>query len=147
MNVASGGDLHVDWGDGNTGTFTADGIISHAYHDPGRYQVTMTGNLTRINLGNPGSTASNLASIDRWGAIEWSSMANAFRGASNMTYGATDAPDLSGVTDMSGMFSGASSFNGDISSWEFYAVTDMSGMFSGASSFNRPLDSWDVDRD
>ena len=145
VNVASGGDLHVDWGDGNTGTFTADGIISNTYHDPGRYQVTMTGNLTRINLGNPGSTASNLASIDRWGAIEWSSMVNAFRGASNMTYGATDAPDLSGVTDMSGMFDGASSFNGDISSWDVDIVTDMSGMFSGASSFNGDISSWDVD--
>ena len=144
VNVTSGGDLHVDWGDGNTGTPTADGIISHTYQDPGRYQVAMTGNLTRINLGNPGSTASNLASIDQWGTIEWSSMANAFRGASNMTYGATDAPDLSGVTDMSGMFSGASSFNGDISSWDVSKVTDMSGMFSGASSFNHPLGTWDV---
>ena len=39
-------------------------------------------------------------------------MENAFRGASNMEYRATDAPDLSRVTDMDSMFSFASDFNG-----------------------------------
>ena len=146
VNVISGGDLHVDWGDGDTGTFTADGIISHTYQDSGKYRISMTGSLARINLGNPNSTASNLASIDQWGDIKWSSMANAFRGASNMGYGATDAPDLSGVTSMTRMFYGASSFNGDISSWNVSKVTDMSGMFSSATFFNQPLDSWDVSK-
>ena len=144
VNVISGGDLHVDWGDSNTDTFTADSIISHTYLDSGKYQVSMTGDLARINLGNSASTASNLASIDQWGDIKWSSMANAFQGASNMEYRATDAPDLSGVTDMSGMFDGATSFNGDISSWDISSVEDMSFMFYDASSFNHPLDSWDV---
>ena len=88
VNVASGGDLRVDWGDGNTDTFTADGIISHTYQDSGKYRISMTGSLARINLGNPDSTASNLASIDQWGDIEWSSMANAFQGMlPTWTYG------------------------------------------------------------
>ena len=144
VNVTSGGDLHVDWGDSNTDTFTADGIISHTYSDSGKYQVSMTRDLARINLGNPASTASKLASIDQWGDIAWSSMANAFQGASNMEYRATDAPYLSGVTDMSYMFDGAISFNGDISSWDVSVVTDMPYMFYRASSFNHPLDSWNV---
>ena len=146
VHVISGGDLHVDWGDSNTGTFTADGIISHTYQDSGKYQVSMTGDLARINLGNSVSTASNLASIDQWGDIEWSSMANAFRGASNMEYRATDAPDLSDVTDMSGMFGDAASFNGDISGWDVSSVEDMRDMFEYASSFNHPLDSWNVSK-
>ena len=57
---------------------------------------------------------------------------------------ATDTPDLSLVTDMSEMFGGASSFNGDLSSWDVSSVTDMSDMFGGATSFDRPLNAWVV---
>ena len=65
----------------------------------------------------------------------------AFGGTTNMVYRATDVPDLSGVTDMSGMFFGAHSFNGDISPWDVSGVTDMSGVFAGASSFNGDISS------
>ena len=71
-------------------------------------------------------------------------MESAFKGASLMAYAATDAPDLSGVTDMSNMFANANRFNGDISSWNVSQVTDMSYMFSAASDFDQPLNGWDV---
>ena len=71
-------------------------------------------------------------------------MESAFKGASLMAYAATDAPDLSGVTDMSNMFANANRFNGDISSWSVSQVTDMSNMFSAASDFDQPLNGWDV---
>ena len=51
---------------------------------------------------------------------------------------------MSGVTDMSGMFHGARSFNGDISDWDVSGVTDMSRMFHNARSFNGDISSWDV---
>ena len=50
----------------------------------------------------------------------------------------------SGITDMSGMFSGANTFNGDISSWDVSSVMDMSSMFNGANSFNQDLSRWCV---
>ena len=50
--------------------------------------------------------------------------------------------DTSQVTDMSGMFAGASSFNQPIGQWKTNQVTDMSGMFYGASSFNQPIGQW-----
>ena len=95
-------------------------------------------------------------------------MNNAFCGASQMTYDATDNPNLSSVSDMGGMFrdtsfngdlyswnissvnntsymfDSASHFNGDLSSWDVSLITDMSRMFSEASSFNGDLSSWDV---
>merc|ERR1711988_1210952 len=54
--------------------------------------------------------------------------------------------DVSKVTDMSWMFSGASSFNGDLSSWDVSQVTKMDNMFMSASNFNGDLRSWDVSK-
>ena len=52
--------------------------------------------------------------------------------------------DVSAVTDMSYMFFHASAFNQDLSAWDVSAVTDMSGMFYNASTFNQDLSAWDV---
>ncbi|GAB5407647.1 MAG: hypothetical protein BalsKO_00120 [Balneolaceae bacterium] len=50
----------------------------------------------------------------------------------------------SGITDMSFMFNGASSFNEDVSSWDVSNVTTMFLLFTGASSFNGDVSKWDV---
>ena len=52
--------------------------------------------------------------------------------------------DVSSVRNMRQMFDEASSFNGDLSAWDVSSVTDMAYMFRGASSFNGDLSSWDV---
>ena len=38
----------------------------------------------------------------------------------------------------------AESFNQPLNDWNVSNVTDMEGMFQGASSFNQPLNNWDV---
>ncbi|WP_281615717.1 BspA family leucine-rich repeat surface protein [Flammeovirga sp. SubArs3] len=48
------------------------------------------------------------------------------------------------VTDMSYLFYGATSINGDISNWDVSNVTNMAGMFEGATDFNDDLSNWDV---
>ena len=143
VEVHTDGTLTIDWGDGNTTAVRINDIPSHTYLAPGEYQVSMTGDLSRIILG-PLDTSSKLASIDQWGDIEWSSMEEMFYEASNMVYHATDTPDLSDVSSMNGMFSYASSFNGNISSWNVSSVTNMSNMFIQATSFNQPLNGWNV---
>ena len=144
VEVHTDGTLTIDWGDNAITPVATNGTQSHTYSASDEYQVSMTGDLSRIILGATGGTPSKLASIDQWGYIEWSSMEGAFRGASNMEYKAADAPDLSYVTSMQNMFRDASSFNGDLSGWDVSAVTNMNRMFAAASSFNGDLSGWNV---
>ena len=48
--------------------------------------------------------------------------------------------DVSGVKDMSRVFSYAKSFNGDISKWDVSKVKDMTDMFLGVTAFNGDLE-------
>ena len=132
----------VIWGDGSTDTGVTDDA-SHTYAVAGDHQVRIYGTFPGIHLDGH-RDADKLVLIDQWGSNRWASMESAFKGASLMAYAATDAPDLSGVTDMSNMFANANRFNGDISSWNVSQVTDMSYMFSAASDFDQPLNGWDV---
>ena len=144
-----GSGMDISWGDGMTET-NVSGTQSHTYADARDYTVSVTGALTGLTLDRPDLFDSptgpvpELASIDQWGDISWTNMSNAFAGASNMTYMATDTPDLSLVTDMSFMFEGATAFDGDLSSWDVSSVTDMSYMFQSTTSFDQPLNTWDV---
>ena len=65
--------------------------------------------------------------------------------AAEATYGLISTWETSGVTDISKLFQGASSFNEDISAWDTSGVTTMERMFEGASAFNQPLSDWRVD--
>mgnify|MGYP000886458056 CR=1 FL=1 len=121
----------------------------------GDYRVHITGSFPRIFFNEPlgsippqplSSDARKIYRVEQWGSIEWTSMANAFQGCRYLNFTATDTPDLSRVTDMSNMFSGAISFNSPIESWDVSHVTDMRGMFNGALSFDQPIGSWDVSK-
>ena len=52
--------------------------------------------------------------------------------------------DVSKVQRMGFMFSDAKSFNSDISTWHVSRVTEIAFMFSGALSFNGDISKWDV---
>ena len=144
VSIPTEGSYGIVWGDGRADTVTGTGTQSHTYPAAGEYQVAMTGGLSRMDLSASGATPGKLASIDQWGGIGWTSMEGAFQEASSMEYGAADAPDLSGVTNMGHMFEAASSFNGNISGWDVSSVTDMNSMFIEAPSFNQSLNAWDV---
>ena len=137
------GTYTIDWGDGTTSTGVSGGQ-THTYAESGDHMVSISGDFTRIHLDNQQPNAGKLLSIDRWGDMEWSSMNSAFEGASNMVYNATDIPNLSGATDISSMFYGAASFDGDLSDWDVSGATDMSYMFYQALEFDGDLSDWDV---
>ena len=48
------------------------------------------------------------------------------------------------MSDMSGLFSDANSFNENIISWDTSNVTNMSSMFDDAFAFNQPIGSWNT---
>ena len=138
------GTYSILWGNSSY-TENVNGPISSMYGAAGDYTVTLLGaGLEYIRLHGDAANARQLKSIDQWGDTEWTTMDRAFRGAGSMTYNATDAPNLSRVTNMTSMFHGTPAFNGDLSSWDVSSVTDMSGMFVDATAFNGDLSSWDV---
>lgn len=129
----------------NTGTLLGQtGDLTIDFGSPGIYQVEITGDFQRINFGFGFNDAQKLLTVEQWGNLTWSTMEMAFNGCSNLRIPATDAPDLSNVTTMLGMFLGCSSFNDPINHWDVSTVTIMDQLFSGASAFDQDLSSWNV---
>ena len=142
------GSYTIDWGDGTTETVTNTDSTSppeHTYPNTTdrNYDIAVSNGITHFNLSNH-ADAPKLIDIKRWGTARWSSMENAFNGATNMRMSATDTPDLSDVTSMMNTFRGAFTFNGDIGGWDVSSVTDMRFMFIGARAFKQNINSWTV---
>lgn len=157
--------------DGSVGSFTPSGFAPIiTFPQPGTYRVIISGaGFNNITMGgNP--DYQKLLSIEQWGTVGWTSMANAFSTCINLEVNATDAPNLANCTSMRQMFeactavtgvgfetwnvsnvqsflntfAGATAFNGNISSWNTSSATDMTGMFAATSSFDQDLSSWNV---
>ncbi|XOV93207.1 MAG: BspA family leucine-rich repeat surface protein [Bacteroidota bacterium] len=143
--TGTGYNYTVNWGDGNIESgFTGD--ASHTYNNAGTYTVSITGDFPRIyfNEGNEGQDKDKILTIEQWGSIAWTSMQSAFEGCTQLHINASDAPDLSNVTNVQGMFRLCTAFNENIDHWDMSTITDLSFMFDAALSFNQPLSSWDV---
>jgi surface protein len=113
------------------------------FPNPGTYRVTMTGTYPRIRFtGN--QDAQKLLSVEQWGTNAWTSMWSAFEGCSNLVISATDSPNLSNVTSLQQMFTGATSLTGNFSNWNVSTITNFSYMFWDASSFDSNISGWNV---
>lgn len=136
----------IDWGDGSENTGVIGGI-THTYSTAGTYTVSISGDFKNIRFEYSNSDNQKLLSIEQWGDIQWSTMEHAFFYCRNLTVDAIDTPDITKVSNMSGMFSAVKSINSDISQWDVSSVTDMSGMFScreASCSFDQDIGLWDV---
>ena len=99
-------------------------------------------------------TNTTCAIITKYGAIgEWftsevTDMSNLFDVDSNSQAADFNESlnnwDVSNVTAMYGMFSGAKAFNQPLAEWNVGNVRDMNGIFYGATAFNQPLEAWNV---
>ncbi|MHC5121734.1 MAG: BspA family leucine-rich repeat surface protein [Planctomycetota bacterium] len=146
-------DATIDWGDGSEPNHvTTPGPHVHDYGTDGIYTVSVTGSAGAYNSRDNGSGGgwkpyedeAKLISVDNWGKLGFTSMSNAFYQCENLLSVPNTSDGLESVTDMSGMFSAAFTFNSDISGWDISSVTDMSNMFGGASAFNQDIGSWDT---
>ncbi len=107
--------------------------------------VAITGDFPAIYM-SASNFPKRLLSVDQWGSIQWKSMEKAFYDCSNLDIKATDTPDLSQVSSMQYMFSGAANLKGDLSQWNVSNVTNMKGTFFGATNFNGNISGWDVSK-
>ena len=123
------------------------------YAGPGDYTVSILGEMTGFGFGrvgyggdpDPTKSRKKLVDIQNWGCVRLGDDGHQFFQCSNLgQVSARDVPDLRGVTNMNGMFRGASSFQSDLSQWDVSQVTNMAYMFYGASSFQSDLSQWDV---
>ena len=112
------------------------------YDESGEYVISITRDFPQIYFA--GSDAAKVISIEQWSKRAWRSMYRAFEGCSNVKFNAKDKPNLSKVTDMSGMFVRATGFNEDISDWDVSNVTNMNAVFYRAGGFNQDISGWDV---
>lgn len=123
--------------------------VTHDYTIPGTYDVCISA-LFPISFQSTNLSVderSKLLRIKQWGTIPWSSFASSFWGMGNMQLTASDAPDLSRVTDMSGAFGGLANFTGNnsMNSWNTINVTNMKSMFENSGKFNADISDWDTD--
>ena len=103
-------------------------------------------NFQRINISNNQPTSHRLLDVIQWGTTAWTSMANAFFGCSNLNITATDIPNLTSVTRMEQMFQSCAKLTTvpNINSWNTAGVTVMTSLFNGCSSFNQNIGSWNT---
>ena len=129
--IGAGYNYSIDWGDGtlDVGKTTA---ARHTYATPGSYTVKISGDFPQMYFNDSGDK-DKIIEVNAWGDIKWRSMAKAFYGCSQLNIGTKKAPDLSGVTDMSDMLSGATSVDQDLSKWDVSQVTNMRDMLRGVT--------------
>ena len=147
LGLAGSVDATINWGDGTITAVTTPGPHTHDYGVEGIYTVQVSGTVTAYNSslnGGAESERQKLVSVDAWGDLGLSSLRNAFHSASNLVSVPSTTEGIEHVTNMGGMFSGATSLNADIGGWDVSNVTRMDGMFYGATAFNQDIGGWDV---
>lgn len=127
-------------------------MVEHQYSKKGKYTVKITGYLRQFGfsycvgdteLYKHYSNYSNfLIECKSFEDVNLLSLKNAFKYCSNLLVVPKSIPST--VTNLSGMFYCAHSFNSPINSWDTSNVNDMSEMFYCAVSFKSPLNSWDT---
>ena len=135
----------VDWGDGSAKQIvTSEALTTHTYADETTYQINIYGSMTRYGSSQLSATNGSplLTAVTQWGTLGLTNLSYAFRHATSLTSVPSNLPST--VTNLSYMFSYASTFNQSVSSWDTSAVTNMSSMFYYAAQFNQSVSGWDT---
>ena len=135
----------VDWGDNTQSEVTShnDPDRIHTYKTKGTYTLNISG-LAEAWFFNNSGDKDKIIKVNNFGDMGWKNLENSFYGCTNLRI--FRGGNVSEVTDMSRMFSNATSVVPEISYWDVSQVTDMSRMFYKASSANPDVSGWDVSK-
>ena len=99
-----------------------------------------------LNIRARSFLVSKYGHISQWDVSNVTDMSFVFSGA--ISSGSFNEPinnwNVSNVRNMESMFLNATSFNQPLNKWNVSKVTYMYSMFRGATSFNQPLNNWNV---
>lgn len=143
--TGGGYNYSVKTSDGQTFTGVT-GNLTITFPSPNtHYDVEISGLFPRIYFNN-GSERLKIKDIKQWGDIVWGSMQNALYGCSNLgAITATDAPDLTMVTNMSAMVRACTNLEADLSTWGVHSgITSLSGFSFGCTKLIFDGSNWDV---
>jgi|GEM_PF-2409984 len=155
----TGNGYNVDCND--DGIDEATGITTAAYPDgytcvypaAGTYTVRVKDNngdgkgFRRIRFYINATTVTDvlkLLEINQWGTAIWSSMSQAYRGATNLTVTPTDIPNLSEVTSLRQMFYDCTNAQINTAGWDTATITNLSAMFRNATVADPDVSGWDT---
>lgn len=137
----------IDWGDGSTDTIVNASLTgatgkSHTWASTGEFNISVTGSAFGFGQTSFGLNQNAATKCLSFGDLGIVSLSGAFLNHTNLIEVPSAIPPA--VTDLSSMFSKATSFNYDIGLWDTSNVTNMAGMFFNATAFNQDLGGWDV---
>ena len=138
--IGSSGDV-ITLSDGTTYTVSEDGFYSSENVPVGKHKVKLVETRSDVYVSIGGEALIELHNFPEISTITYFNF-YPYISSPNLIKVPTLLP--SNLTDVTYLFSEASSFNQDISSWNVSNVTNMGNMFSHANSFNQPLNSWNV---
>lgn len=139
----------VNWGDGTSDTITTwnQAQTIKTYSSIGTYNIKITGTLVGWVFNNAGDRL-KLLSINSWGNMRLgTTQGSYFYGCANLVLtGVSDILDLTGTTILSGCFRNCNQIStiARINEWNVSNVTNMFQMFSGASIFNSNISNWNT---
>ena len=133
----------VEWGDGTVDA----NILSHRYTEPNQYIVQIYGQIYNFAFGKSNLYCMKLLDVSQWGCVNLAPDGYQFAGCGNLNITAGDQPNLSHISHMKRMFWLCSTLNTDLlNQWDTSHVVDMSGMFEGATMFNGDISGWDTNQ-
>lgn len=104
---------------------------------------TIPRTLTEFRNSFKGCTSFNPDNITKWNTRYVKSMSGMFSGATSFDRDISQW-NTESLQNASFMFTGATSFNANLTNWFTGNIKNMASMFQGATTFNQPIDVWDV---